>query len=782
MSRKNDKKFFIWAVVIFLFAFYFGFADAVPRVTEQDKTYLKDTASGNKVGLQPPSLSSSWNFTYPVSGGTNNFYLKTDGSGNTSWNNVTDQAANKTLSNLDSPTSINQNLITSAGTFDLGSDATPWQYVKAKFLNLFNGANYISLKAPATLSSNFTYNLPVTDGTAGQVLTTDGGGNLSFSTVSGGGGGGGLPSGGIIGQLIYNTAPGSGKWKSPKNRSTSYESIKAVSNLYQTPSAAIGSIATVLGLEWIDRLGIFLAGGNFIASSSNGILWYTRNAVSSSWRDFSYSPHVVVALNNSVAGQRIATSVDGITWIPQSTPSDQSFKRIAYSDKLDKFVAVGSILSGSSAIMYSSDGFGTSWTMATDPNGASASWSDVVWSKDLEKFVIVGQFGTAAQRVATSTDGITWTLQNAASDNSWTGIEWSPELDLFVAVSQTGVGNRVMTSPDGITWTSRTNSIDNAFQTVKWSPELNIFLAISSTGLTQKAMTSPDGIIWTTRTTPSVNYFGLTWSPELGVFVASVSNSSQISLLSTKVKSFYDSSNDADKYLSNLASPTSVNQHLLPNANNALNFGSSAPLGWANIFGYNFQLLGSTSGTLTLSAASTTTNHTLTMPSVQGAADTFLKNNGSGVLSWASASVNYGLGADVNGSGCFTTSTTYVALNTGCITSATITTTGRPVLVFLSGGATVDAGCYIGAQKSSATNDANAVFRFNRDAGVFTLSPSIVGFNSGDLLAASLNVPGGSMMAIDNPPSGSHTYSIDGKITIGTRANYGPCKIVAIEL
>ena len=44
--------------------------------------------------------------------------------------------------------------------------------------------------------------LAVTDGTAGQVLVTDGNGNLSFSTVSGGGGGG---SG--ISNLVEDTTP-----------------------------------------------------------------------------------------------------------------------------------------------------------------------------------------------------------------------------------------------------------------------------------------------------------------------------------------------------------------------------------------------------------------------------------------------------------------------------------------------------------------------------------------------------------------------------------------------
>ena len=48
-------------------------------------------------------------------------------------------------------------------------------------------------------------------------------------------------------------------------------------------------------------------------------------------------------------------------------------------------------------------------------------------------------------------------------------------------------------------------------------------------------------------------------------------------------------------------------------------------------------LSGSTSGTLTVQAAATTTSYTLTLPDAQGAADTYLKNDGTGTLTWASA-------------------------------------------------------------------------------------------------------------------------------------------------
>jgi hypothetical protein len=46
-----------------------------------------------------------------------------------------------------------------------------------------NGSNYVALKAPNTLSSDLTFTLPSTDGSANQALITNGSGSLSFATV-----------------------------------------------------------------------------------------------------------------------------------------------------------------------------------------------------------------------------------------------------------------------------------------------------------------------------------------------------------------------------------------------------------------------------------------------------------------------------------------------------------------------------------------------------------------------------------------------------------------------
>ena len=48
-----------------------------------------------------------------------------------------------------------------------------------------NGTNYVALKAPASVSSDLTFTLPATDGTANQALVTDGSGVLSFASVTG---------------------------------------------------------------------------------------------------------------------------------------------------------------------------------------------------------------------------------------------------------------------------------------------------------------------------------------------------------------------------------------------------------------------------------------------------------------------------------------------------------------------------------------------------------------------------------------------------------------------
>jgi len=47
------------------------------------------------------------------------------------------------------------------------------------------GPNYVALRAPLTLAGDYTLNLPASDGTSGQVLVTDGSGNLGWAGNAG---------------------------------------------------------------------------------------------------------------------------------------------------------------------------------------------------------------------------------------------------------------------------------------------------------------------------------------------------------------------------------------------------------------------------------------------------------------------------------------------------------------------------------------------------------------------------------------------------------------------
>lgn len=75
--------------------------------------------------------------------------------------------------------------ISVSGTSEIRGTST--QSAELRFFeDTDNGTNHVTLKANNSISSNTIFVLPNADGTANQVLTTDGTGNLSFSTVSGG--------------------------------------------------------------------------------------------------------------------------------------------------------------------------------------------------------------------------------------------------------------------------------------------------------------------------------------------------------------------------------------------------------------------------------------------------------------------------------------------------------------------------------------------------------------------------------------------------------------------
>ena len=198
---------------------------------------LAENSGTNSVGFKAPtSLGSSTVWELPSVDGTTGQVLKTNGSGVLDWVTPAGSGANTALSNLIT-TSINQTLLPSAdNTHSVGSVSLAWAEVWTNLLSSsgaldINGtqvnivstaANIItmqgdgtsavsvqfydddlsaqvSIKAPGTLAASYTLTLPPTDGTANQVLKTDGSGVLDWVTPS---------AAGTYGKETFTLSPG----------------------------------------------------------------------------------------------------------------------------------------------------------------------------------------------------------------------------------------------------------------------------------------------------------------------------------------------------------------------------------------------------------------------------------------------------------------------------------------------------------------------------------------------------------------------------------------------
>jgi hypothetical protein len=176
---------------------------------------LHDEDNSNYVGFKSPTnVGSNRIYTLPSTDGTNGHFLQTDGTGGLSWsaaggggnlNDLTDVTittpANTQVLAYNNGIWVNQaaSSFAQASPGELGA-TTPdignftdlkvksaASTVKELQLHDQDNSNYVGFKAPTTVSTNKVWTLPSTDGTANQVLTTDGTANLSWTTPSGGG-------------------------------------------------------------------------------------------------------------------------------------------------------------------------------------------------------------------------------------------------------------------------------------------------------------------------------------------------------------------------------------------------------------------------------------------------------------------------------------------------------------------------------------------------------------------------------------------------------------------
>jgi hypothetical protein len=142
-----------------------------------------DSDSSNYVSFQAPAtITSNVAWTLPATDGGVGQFLSTNGAGTLSW---------ATASGGGTPSNpANSIQFNSTGAFggsaNLTWDGTNVQIGSAGALRFADtdSSNYVAFKSPGTVAANVTWTLPATDGTASQVLSTNGSGTLSWATAT----------------------------------------------------------------------------------------------------------------------------------------------------------------------------------------------------------------------------------------------------------------------------------------------------------------------------------------------------------------------------------------------------------------------------------------------------------------------------------------------------------------------------------------------------------------------------------------------------------------------
>ena len=158
-------------------------------------TLTMDTAPANGAILEVMTFTQTEVNTLPASFVSGLTQVTAVGADHFMIFDATDSALKKSLVSdvLESATSISTSADATAITIDSSENVTFTAAVTTgttlsiggnnNELRFYEGSNYVGFEAPA-LSADKIWVLPAADGTSGQVLTTDGSGTLSFSTIS----------------------------------------------------------------------------------------------------------------------------------------------------------------------------------------------------------------------------------------------------------------------------------------------------------------------------------------------------------------------------------------------------------------------------------------------------------------------------------------------------------------------------------------------------------------------------------------------------------------------
>ena len=503
--------------------------------------------AGNVVGSNQPNITSVGNLTaltvigesnlgpvgnVIITGGTNGYVLQTDGTGNLTWTaqtgngggNGTPGGANTQIQYNDSG-----NFGGSAGfTFD-------------KDTTIFVANNIV-----ATSSANLgaVGNVTITGGNSGQVLSTDGSGNLTFITGGGGGGWTG-PSNIAVNDLLFGLYYGANTGIMPGNTVTVASSIDvnswstgnttntvgAISNFaaggnYMYATTATSNIArTQTGIQWTDVATPFIATGiiqannnlviyrsgsnNSAYSTNNGNAWTYANNNNTTFnlRNSAYGNGTIIIIRAELTSNNfIKSHDDGLTWSNSNTGGNTYvYTDVTYGN--NKFIATRT----ASATAIRTTDNGNNWSNIS--LGNAYLWRQFAYGNG--KWVGISEYtspSTLGVAVVSTDDGNTWTT-TALANLAWSDIVYAN--GTFIAGAGSGGSGNVIISTDGITWSNGGNTGIGTVDQLEFNSTEQLLVAgdngvlVASTITPKITVTSSDGNLSNIQSAPAGTYRNL---------------------------------------------------------------------------------------------------------------------------------------------------------------------------------------------------------------------------------------------------------------------------------
>jgi hypothetical protein len=149
----------------------------------QGDVRFADSDSSNYVAFQAPAtVASNITWTLPSVDGSTGQALVTNGTGTLSW---ATPGGSPGGSNTQLQYNSSGSFAGASGLVTDGSNLTINAQGDLRFADS-DSSNWVAFQGASTIASNVTWTLPSADGSANQVLSTNGSGTLSWATVSGG--------------------------------------------------------------------------------------------------------------------------------------------------------------------------------------------------------------------------------------------------------------------------------------------------------------------------------------------------------------------------------------------------------------------------------------------------------------------------------------------------------------------------------------------------------------------------------------------------------------------